>query len=254
MDDIRLRAGETATLNFTLAPESGRSQVTVFGTAEGVRTDSPQSGAYLDSRKILETPVLGRKLTLLPLLDSAVRPARGTGDLFLGATMFVVNGAGRRQTSYVVDGGNEDDAWGRQTIFTNIPFAALQEVTILTNAFSAEYGRGTGGVVNANTISGTNRPHGDLLGLWRPGGIEARNPLSIRRTADVLYQFSGAVSGPLARNRTHFLLARCNYHVAASAWNLHRPHSPGAGIGKDRSSNRQQKLSGFSGRARPSYR
>src|SRR6266851_8107592 len=44
IDNIRLRSGETASLNFTLAPESGHSEVTVFGTVDGVRTDSPQAG------------------------------------------------------------------------------------------------------------------------------------------------------------------------------------------------------------------
>jgi outer membrane receptor protein involved in Fe transport len=226
VDSIRLRAGETASLNFTLAPETGHSDVLVLGTVEGVRTDSPQTGTYLDSLKIQETPVLGRKLTSLPLIDSAIRPARGSGDLFLGNTLFVINGSGRRQTSYVVDGANADDAWGRQTIFSNVPFAALQEVTVLTNAFSAEYGRNTGGVVNVNTISGTNDAHGDLLAMGRPGGIEARNPLSVRKTEDTLAQFSGAVAGPLLRNRTHFLLAAEYNHQNHDA-TITSPLAPG---------------------------
>ena len=226
VDGVRLRAGETASLNFTLAPENGYSEVTVVGTVEGVRADSPQTGTYLDTRKIQETPVLGRKLTSLPLLDSAIRPARGSGDLFLGSTLYVINGAGRRQTSYVVDGGNADDAWGRQTIFSNVPFAALQEVTVLTNAFSAEYGRNAGGVVDVNTISGTNDFHGDLLGLGRPGGIEARNPLAIQKTEDVLGQFSGAVAGPLIQNRTHFLLAAEYNHQNHDA-TITSPLAPG---------------------------
>jgi hypothetical protein len=225
-DSVRLRAGATASLDFTLAPETGHSQVTVLGTVEGVRPDSPQTGTYLDSLKIQEMPVLGRKLTSLPLLDSSVRPARGTGDLFLGSTLFVINGSGRRQTSYVVDGANADDAWGRQTIFSSVPFAALQEVTVLTNAFSAEYGRGTGGVVNVNTVSGTNDLHGDVLGSWRPGGIEARNPLSILKTRDVLKQFSGSLAGPLVRNRTHLLLAAEYNHQDHDA-SITSPVAPG---------------------------
>ncbi len=120
------------------------------------------------------------------LLNSAVRPARGTGDLFLNNTLFVVNGSGRRQTSFRIDGSTGDDAWGRQTIFTNIPLSALQEFTVLPNSFSAEYGRTSGGVVNVVTKTGTNDHHGEFIGLWRPAGIQARNPLSISRTADRL--------------------------------------------------------------------
>jgi hypothetical protein len=95
VDSIRLRAGETASLNFTLAPETGHSDVLVLGTVEGVRTDSPQTGTYLDSLKIQETPVLGRKLTSLPLIDSAIRPARWE-TLCLSSTD---RGAARHPTS-----------------------------------------------------------------------------------------------------------------------------------------------------------
>lgn len=205
--NLQLKAGVTAMVNITLKAGGGTSEVTVYGTTEGVRTDSPQISSRLDLTKIENTPILGRKLTNLPLLDSAVRTARGTGDLFLDATLFVVNGSGRRQTSFSIDGASGDDEWGRQTIFTNLPFSSLQEVTVLTNAFSAEYGRTTGSVVNVVTRSGTNSFHGDFLALWRPAGIQARSPLSLRRTADRLDQFSGSFSGPIIQDRTHFFVS-----------------------------------------------
>lgn len=206
-DEIELRANEAATINVALNVAHQMSSITVIGTVEGVRSDAPQLGTRFDLQKIDNTPVLGRKITSLPLLNSAVRPARGTGDLFLNNTLFVVHGSGRRQTSFTVDGGTGDDAWGRQTIFTNIPFSALQEFTVLTNSSSAEYGRTTGGVVNVITKSGTNNYHGDGLFLWRPGGIQARPPLANQDTVDVLHQFSSSVSGPLKQDRTHFFLA-----------------------------------------------
>ncbi|HEY7545684.1 MAG TPA: TonB-dependent receptor [Blastocatellia bacterium] len=207
IESVELRAGETATFDVTLKPEGSHSEVTVFGTTEGVRSDSPQLSTRLDLQKIDNTPIFGRKITSLPLLNSAVRPARGTGDLFLNNTLFVINGSGRRQTSFTIDGSTGDDSWGRQTIFTNLPFSAIQEFTVLTSGFSPEYGRSTGSVINIVTKSGTNDYHGDLLGLWRPPGIQARNTLSIRRTADRLFQTSGAFSGPIVRDRTHFFVS-----------------------------------------------
>ena len=71
----------------------GKSEVTVYGTTEGVRAD-PQIGRRLDSATIDETPILGRKVTTLPLFNSAFRQGKGTGDLFVNATYFVT---GRRQ-------------------------------------------------------------------------------------------------------------------------------------------------------------
>lgn len=212
VDGIALRAGETATVHVTLSPEAQRSEVTVFGTADGVRSDSPELGTRLDLEKIENTPVLGRKITNLALLDSAVRPARGTGDVFLNNTLFVVNGSGRRQTSYFIDGSTGDDTWGRQTIFTNIPLSALQEFTVLRNSISAEYGRTTGAVVNIVTKTGTNDYHGELIGLWRPPGIQARNPLALGPTADRLGEASGMISGPMVSGHTHFLVSAESNH------------------------------------------
>lgn len=232
-DKIQLRAGETATLNITLNPEGGRSEITVFGTTEGVRSDSPQLGTRWDLEKIDQTPVFSRKITTLALLNAAVRPARGTGDLFLNNTLLVINGSGRRQTSFTIDGSTGDDAWGRQTIFTNIPLAALQEFTVLTQGFSAEYGRTTGGVVNVVTQSGTNQYHGEFLGLWRPAGIQARVPLSLRRTADRLGQLSSAFSGPILQDRTHFLLA-AEYNHQNRDTAITSPLAPGNFTGHNR--------------------
>jgi hypothetical protein len=205
--NIELRAGEAATINVALSPAGASSEITIYGTVEGVRSDSPQTGTRFDLQKIDETPIFGRKLTNLPLLNSAVKPARSQGDLFLNNTLFVINGGGRRQPTFKIDGSSGDDAWGRQTIFTNIPFSALQEFTVLPNSFSAEYGRTTGGAINVVTKSGTNSFHGDLLYLWRPGGIQANAPLARVRTEDELNQVSGVVSGPVVKDRTHFLVA-----------------------------------------------
>ncbi|HEY9233084.1 MAG TPA: TonB-dependent receptor, partial [Blastocatellia bacterium] len=207
--DLGLRADEAATINVALDVSQIEiiDGVQIYGTTEGVRSDSPQTGTRLDLQKIDETPVFGRKLTNLPLLNSAVKPTRGQGDLFINNTLFVINGGGRRQPTFKIDGSTGDDAWGRQTIFTNIPFSALQEFTVLPNSFSAEYGRTTGGAINVVTKSGTNDFHGDLLYLWRPGGLQANAPLARQRTKDELNQLSGVVSGPIIRDRTHFLLA-----------------------------------------------
>jgi hypothetical protein len=203
--DIELRAGVAASFDVILVPEGGKSEVIVSGTTEGIQADSSQLGTRLDLQKIDNTPIFGRKITNLVQLDSAVRPARGTGDLFLNNFLFIVNGGGRRQTTYTLDGSTGDDVWGRQTLFTNIPLSALQEFTVLTNSVSAEYGRTAGSVVNIVTKSGTNDYHFDFVGLLRPGNFQARAPLALQRTADRLTQASGIVSGPITKDHTYFL-------------------------------------------------
>ncbi|HEV2914377.1 MAG TPA: TonB-dependent receptor [Pyrinomonadaceae bacterium] len=222
--DITLRAGETATLKVTLLVGSEKADVTVYGTAEGVRAD-PQIGRRLDSAQIDETPILGRKVTTLPLLNSAFRQAKGTGDLFVNQTYFVTGVGGRRQTTVTLDGANDDEGWGRQTMIATVPLGAIQEVTVLSNAFSSEFGWTSGPALNIVTKSGTNDLHGEGLFMIRPGGWQAKtfstrgfcppsvqscvtpatlraiNPVDI---PDALSQVSGSIGGPVVRDKTFF--------------------------------------------------
>ncbi len=224
LKDITLRSGETATLKVKLLVGSQKAEVTVYGTTEGVRAD-PQIGRRLDSPLIDETPILGRKVTTLPLLNSAFRQAKGTGDLFVNATYFVTGVGGRRQTTVLLDGANNDEAWGRQTAIATVPLGAIQEITILSNAFSSEFGWTSGPALNIVTKSGTNDLHGEGLFMFRPGSWQAErfstrnfcppsvescvtpdtlraiNPVDI---PDELGQISGSVGGPIIKDKTFF--------------------------------------------------
>ena len=199
-----LAGSQTARFDVTLAPRGVTEEIRVSGTANGVRTDEPQLGTRFDTQKIQNTPLLGNKLTTVPLLNSAVRSARGTGDLFLGQTLFVIDGGGRRQATFTVDGSSGDDSWGRQTISTALPLATVQEMNVLTSAFSAEYGRSTGGAINLVTKSGTNGLHVDATGLYRPGDLAADQPVTGTSGYDNLWQGSGIVSGPIVQDKVYF--------------------------------------------------
>lgn len=138
-----LRVGETSQVTIKVSVSGGNSQVTVLGTTEGVRSD-PQIGKLVESKAIDETPILGRKFTTVPLLNSAFRSGKGTGDLFVNQTYFVTGVGSRRAATYLIDGISNDEGWGRQTALAAIPVGAVQEVNVLTNAFSAEFGWNVG--------------------------------------------------------------------------------------------------------------
>ena len=224
--DITLRSGESATLKVTLLVGSERAEVTIYGTADGVRAN-PQIGIPLDSPRIDETPILGRKVTTLPLLNSAFRQGKGTGDLFVNATYFITGVGSRRATTFLLDGANNDEGWGRQTAIATVPIGAIQEMNVLTNAFSSEYGWTSGPALNIVTKSGTNDLHGEGLFLIRPGGWQAErfstkgfcppsvpncvtpttltaiNPVDI---PDALNQVSGSIGGPIVKDKTFFFV------------------------------------------------
>jgi hypothetical protein len=222
--DITLRSGETAALKVNLLVGTENAGMTVYGTAEGVRAD-PQIGRRLDSATIDGLPILGRKVTSLPLLNSSFRQGKGTGDLFVNATYFITGAGSRRTTTFTLDGASNDEGWGRQTMIATVPLGAVQEMTVLSNAFSSEYGWTAGPAVNIVTKSGTNTLHGEAIVMNRlgdaqaktfstsgfcpdsaescvtPSTLEAINPVDI---PDELRQYSASVGGPLVRDRLFF--------------------------------------------------
>src|SRR5215469_12209216 len=215
--DLTLTAGTTADLKLELNVSSERTQVVVTGTVGEIRTDQPQLGDRLGLEQVETIPLLARRITYLPLVNAANRPAINQGDVFMNQNLFTTSGSGRRQTAWVVDGSSGNDSWGRQTIFTNVPLLAVSEMTVLESAFSAEYGATTGGVVNLVTRSGGNNYHGDLVGLWRPNGTAAKLSGFTPGTAssgnqivsDSLGQLGASVSGPVpgTEDRTHFFFS-----------------------------------------------
>src|SRR5437588_4025315 len=174
VEKLTLAGGRTAELTLQINPSAGSTVIEVTGVVGEVPTDEPQLGERIDARQAQETPILNRRITYLPLLNAANRPALNQGDVFMNENLFTTAGAGRRQTSFEIDGSNGNDSWGRQTLFTNLPLASVQEMTVLENAFSAEYGATTGGVVNIVTKSGSNVLHGEILGAFRPSNTQAK--------------------------------------------------------------------------------
>src|SRR5262249_21707407 len=146
-----------------------KAEIIVYGTTEGVRADL-QTGRWLDSTQIDETPILGRKLSTLPLLSSAFRQAKGTGDLFVNQTYFVTGAGSSRTPTPPLDGANNDEAWGRQTMMATLPLGAVQEMVVLSNTVSAEFGWTAGPALNIVTKGGGNDFHGEGLFMTRPGG------------------------------------------------------------------------------------
>ena len=205
--DVLLRAGGTAVFDFTLTVSGTQTQVDVYGTTSTVPTESNQVSTRLSQEKIEDTPVFERKITSLPLLNSSVRPSQTTGDLFLNETLFVINGTGRRQTTYQMDDTTANDMWGRQTMFAGVPFSAVQEFTVYTNASSAEWGWNAGTAVNVVTRSGSNDWHGDFVGMGSPSFSNASIPLAAKPVQETLAQGSGMFSGPIVKDKTYFMVS-----------------------------------------------
>ena len=238
---LHFTGGSSAVVAFVLKVAGQISTVTVEGSAGDTRVDEPQLGVFLSEEQMQETPLPNRRITYLPLLEAANRPAISQGDIFMNEDLFNTNGAGRRQTWFEVDGANAVDMWGRQTIFSNIPLMAVDEMTVLTNAFSAEYGAGTGSVVNIITRSGGNQ-----LSRPAPRTLAARQ-IRKRRSRDFTswqrdqrerdYERRARPVGrshspdrSASQSKTHFFLAG-EWNREAKASPVTSPLAPGSFVG-----------------------
>ena len=175
---IRLQVDEVARVDATLGVGAATETVTVSGAVVPVDTETSTLKTVVDQKRIEELPLNGRNATQLMRLVVGVtadpRADVTSGTTYPGVTPVSVNGSRSNTTNYVLDGANNNDH------YTNAPNPmpnpdALQEFSVQTNNFSAEFGRNAGAVVNAVTKSGTNDIHGSAFEFIRNKAVNATN-------------------------------------------------------------------------------
>jgi hypothetical protein len=236
---LTVEGGTAADIHLELSVAAGQAQVTVTGVVGEVRADGPQLGDRLSAEQIEETPLPSRKVSYLPLLNAANRQAINQGDVFMNQDLFTTNGGGRRQPWFEVDGATNNDSWGRQTQFSNMPADSIQEMTILENVFTAEYGGGVGSAINIITKTGGKNFHGSLLEVWRPSqteaalsGFNANNASSGNDwTNDTLGQTAAFLSGPIGSSGVNFFSVAGEFSREDKASPVISPVAPGNFIG-----------------------
>src|SRR5262249_53857456 len=156
----------------------------VTASAQMVEARSGALSHVVDQQKIIELPLDGRNAASLVLLapgavDLKAGNANGSGDTvqtvtYPGAVSVSANGGRADTANYNLDGGSNQDTYTN----VNNPFPnpdAVEEFSVQTNSFSAEYGRGSGAIVNVVTKSGTNDFHGSAFEFFRNGDLNGRN-------------------------------------------------------------------------------
>jgi outer membrane receptor protein involved in Fe transport len=176
--------------------------VTVTGTVSQVETVSGTLREVIDVKRIEELPLNGRNPVQLVLLVPGALPGPASGSLSRNPGISV-NGARATATNYMLDGGDNNDPQEGVSAVTPNP-DALEEFSVLTNNFSAEYGRNAGAVVNAVTKSGTNQFHGSAYDFIRNDAMDARSYFATSKGKLRRNQFGGSFGGPAIKNRTFF--------------------------------------------------
>src|SRR4051794_31195233 len=200
--NISLQADQRGTVNVKLELGSVTETVSISASAAQVDTATSTIKQVVDQRQIVELPLNGRNAATLTLLVPGAINAPSNGadqgqtKTFPGAVTIPTNGSRQFQTSYRLDGGNNMDEYTN----LNAPFPfpdALQEFSVQTSNYSAEYGQNAGGVVNIITKSGTNGLHGDAFEFVRNAEFNARNFFAAKRDQLKRNQYGGTIGGPV---------------------------------------------------------
>jgi hypothetical protein len=152
-EGVVVRVNEEAPLDVTLSVGAVTEAPTIVSQATTVDTISSTLKNVIDQQRINELPLNGRNPTSLMLLVAGVQIDRTdllSGTTYPGVTPVSSNGGRGNTTNYVLDGGSNNDHYSNTPNPTPNP-DALQEFSVQTNNFSAEYGRNLGAVVNAVT-------------------------------------------------------------------------------------------------------
>jgi len=176
--------------------------ITVGGTITQVETVGATIKEIVDERRITELPLNGRNaLQLVRLVPGAVSSGGNNG---LGQNDGIsVNGARGTANNYLLDGGDNNDPQLNTAALIPNP-DALEEFSVQTNNFNAEYGRNSGAIINAVTKSGTNEFHGSLYEFVRNDIMDARSFFALEKGKLRRNQFGGSIGGPVIKNRTFF--------------------------------------------------
>ncbi len=193
-------------LNVNIALKVGQTSETVTVSAEAAQVDtsSPTLSQVVSQRSVNDLPLNGRNAASLTTLVAGVVVApnaqadQGSTKTFPVVVAVSANGTRVGQTAYLLDGGNNVDEYTN----VNAPFPfpdAIQEFSVQTSNYAAEYGQNAGGVVNIVTKSGTSQYHGDLFEYVRNRIFNASPWFSSTHTVDPQKrnQFGGTFGGPL---------------------------------------------------------
>src|SRR6201982_1682584 len=215
---IALTVGASVVLDLSLRVGSLTEKVIVESEVPAVQLSSSDISAVVNATTVRELPLNGRSWTDLAQLQPGVNAIHTQPDFSAGTDrgnrgfgqQLTISGARPQQNNYRLDGVSLNDyANGApgSVLGGNLGVDAIQEFSVLTSNYSAEYGKTSGGVVNAVTRSGTNGFHGSAYEFLRHSPLDAKNYFEDPTAPKAPFkrnQFGGAVGGPIIQNRTFF--------------------------------------------------
>ncbi|MEZ5353159.1 MAG: carboxypeptidase regulatory-like domain-containing protein [Bryobacteraceae bacterium] len=193
--------GQNVNLNVTLDVATAATTVDVIGAAPIIEQTKTGVSQVVNSRQILNLPINGRRVDSFVLLTPGV-----VSDGSFGLVSFRGIAGGN---SFLTDGNDTTNQFynenaGRTRITTQISQDAVQEFEVLSNNYSAEFGRASGGVINTVTRSGGNDVHGTGYWFFRNRSLNARDPYSTVNPPEVRHQAGASIGGAIKKDKLFY--------------------------------------------------
>jgi Carboxypeptidase regulatory-like domain len=209
---VTVNVGTTARVDVKLQVGQVQQRVEVTGSAAVVQTDRSDLGQVLNSKEIIDLPLslgggLRDNLNFALLTPGTVFNFGNDNSLRIGGGL----SAGQ---SMMLDGAEAESERRNDSSFQSVSTDAISEFRVISNAFSAEYGRLANGVIDFTTKSGTNQPHGSLFEYFRNTDLNARPFFNPTRPVVHENNFGGTFGGPVfipklydGRNKAFFFFS-----------------------------------------------
>jgi hypothetical protein len=223
---IIVDANQNVRMDVKLSPGAATSEVTV--TAEGSTVDARSAtlGTMIDNKLVEELPINGENVValaaLLPGVTNVNAPTTETNER--GGPTYSVSGSRNTQNLMLFDGL----MWNNLFYNTGIsypPHEALQEISVLLNNYSAQYGRNSGSIFNVLTRQGTNTFHGTVWDYVHNTHLDSDDYFVKMPEEDRQNQVGMTLGGPIKRDKAFFFFALQDLFAHKQAIGTVQPYS-----------------------------
>jgi hypothetical protein len=202
---VQVNIQDRVAVDLKLDPGMATEVVMVTGQRPQLETETSELGEVVDSRRINALPLNGRNYAQLALLGVGIAAAE-PGSRVETTYGFSANGARSLQNNFLLDGidnnANLGDVLNGSAYVVQPAVDAIAEFKVETNAYSAEFGRGNGAIMNAVIKSGTNQIHGDVWEFLRNEKVDATNAFDqFGQQPYKQNQFGFTLGGPIIKNK-----------------------------------------------------
>lgn len=219
--ELKLHSGTKPRIDFQMVVGEVTQTVEVIDSTPLVNATTTELGVVVDSQKVRDLPLNGRTFTQL----LGLQPGYNVGSSSGSRGGVELNGLPGLGNNWLMDGidisfGENNGVGlgaigGSGAVINTVSIEAIEEFKTSSGAFSAEYGRATGGAINLATKSGTNQFHGTLFEFFRNDKLDATSffsNVSGLKKANLRHnQYGGNLGGPIVRDKLFFFF---NYEGA----------------------------------------